>query len=214
MTEYDLDYKRTYSDLSKEFRNLYPTFWKAANLLPAMYNSLTLIDGFPHKDAINKIKSDHRDLPGFSARNIRRNLPLGNPHVPRRIRTSRPKTSMTASNEPSKLSNTKPSCAVEQSKDKNSVILKADEKECLNCSAVVAENRELREALKANQKFTSANTLLGSERVCSVPKDKEYILTDALKKSERVCYIFFNVAGRVVHAEADVDKMNDGNGHQ
>ena len=65
---------------------------------------------------------------------------------------------------------------------------------------------------EANQKFTSANTLLGSERICSVPKDKEYVVTDALKKSERVCYILFNNTGKFVHAEADIDKMNDGNG--
>jgi hypothetical protein len=194
MMEHDLDYKRTYSDLSKEFRNLYPTFWKAANLLPAMYNRLTLIDGFPHKDAINKIKSDHKDLPGFSARNIRRNLPRSNPHVPRRVRTSRPKSSQTESNDGSNLSRTKYSYLTE-----NSTPI-ADEKECPRCLKLSAKNRELEEALQANSIFRPADTLLGSERVYSVPKEKEYLLTDAFKTSEQLSFIIFDSTGKFVHA--------------
>jgi hypothetical protein len=49
-----------------------------------IYNRLTLIEQYSHKEAIKKIHDDHKDLPGFSSRNIRRNPPKDNPIVPRR----------------------------------------------------------------------------------------------------------------------------------
>ena len=55
----------------------------------------TTIDGLTHKDALAKIHNDHDHLPGFTERNIRRYLPANNPNIPRRVRTSCPKNSMT-----------------------------------------------------------------------------------------------------------------------
>jgi hypothetical protein len=190
-----------------ENRTYKESFTHACNLIPLMYKRLTQVDGFSYEDAVNKIWHDHSDVRGFSKRNIYRYLPKDLPDIPRRIVTSRHNSSQTESTQGTNLSDTKSSTTL------GSLPI-ADENQCPSCLNLLAVNNELREALEASQNFTSADTLLRSERVCSVPKDKEYVMTDALKKSERVCYIFFNVAGRVVHAEADVDKMNNGNGHQ
>ncbi|PWU81210.1 MAG: hypothetical protein DLM72_08120 [Candidatus Nitrosopolaris wilkensis] len=90
------EYKpRTYDELSQEFQELFPTYVKAVELVPQMYNRLTLIDGFTHKQAFSKIRDDHCHLFGFNERNIRRYLPEDNPKVPRRVRTSWPKNSIT-----------------------------------------------------------------------------------------------------------------------
>jgi hypothetical protein len=93
--------KRSYADLSLEFQRLYP---RVIQLIPVMYNRLTLVDKLSHKEAVRKIYNDHRHLSGFSNRNIRRNLPLENSSVPRRIRPSWPKNSITKSDATSKLS--------------------------------------------------------------------------------------------------------------
>jgi len=60
-----------------------------------MYNRLTLVDGLTHKEAVAKIHNDHSHLDGFTERNIRRYLPADNPNLPRRVRTSCPKNSIT-----------------------------------------------------------------------------------------------------------------------
>jgi len=87
------EYKyKSYEELSQEFQ---AAAGRAFELIPQMYNRLTLIDGLPHKDALAKIRNDHVRLPGFAERNIRRYLPANNPNIPRRIRTSRPKNSAT-----------------------------------------------------------------------------------------------------------------------
>ena len=99
--------RRIYEDLSSELQKIYPTVARAFELIPLMYNRLTLVDGLTHKDAIEKIVADHQHLSGFSERNIRRYLPSDNPAVPKRVRPSWPKNSSTGSNALSQLSNTK-----------------------------------------------------------------------------------------------------------
>ncbi|MFZ0512486.1 MAG: hypothetical protein WAM14_12835 [Candidatus Nitrosopolaris sp.] len=95
--------ERSYQDLSSEFQRLYP---RVIHLIPLMYNRLTLVDKLSHKEAVAKIYNDHQHLSGFSRRNIRRNLPLDNVTVPRRIRPSWPKNSTTKTADASKLSHT------------------------------------------------------------------------------------------------------------
>src|SRR6266702_4052598 len=87
--------QRTYQELSLEFEELYPAAARAFELIPLMYNRLTLVDGLTHKEAVAKIHNDHYHLSGFTERNIRRYLPGENPNIPRRIRTSCPKNSIT-----------------------------------------------------------------------------------------------------------------------
>jgi hypothetical protein len=87
--------QHTYEELSQEFNELYPAAARAFELVPQMYNRLTLVDGFTHREAVAKIHNDHNHLAGFTQRNIRRYLPGDNPNIPRRVRTSRPKNSIT-----------------------------------------------------------------------------------------------------------------------
>ena len=54
---------------SQEFRKIYPPLTRAYELVSLMYKLLTA-NGFPHKEAITKIRDDHKDLPGFNTRNI------------------------------------------------------------------------------------------------------------------------------------------------
>jgi hypothetical protein len=95
--------KRSYQDLSSEFQKLYP---RVVQLIPLMYNRLTLVDNLSHKQAVAKIYNDHQHLYGFGKRNIRRNLPLDNESVPRRNRPTWPKNSIIKTEVASELSNT------------------------------------------------------------------------------------------------------------
>ena len=95
---------RSYEDLSLEFQKLYPYAMRAFELIPLMYNRLTLVDKLSHKEALTKIYDDHKHLSGFSQRNIRRYLPSDNQVTPRRVRPPRPKNSFAEIIEPTKLS--------------------------------------------------------------------------------------------------------------
>ena len=97
--------RRTYEDLSNEFQEIYPVTARAFELIPLMYNRLTLVDGVNHKVAVEKIIADHQQFSGFSARNIRRYLPSDNPMVPKRVRPSWPKNSITGIEKVPQLSN-------------------------------------------------------------------------------------------------------------
>jgi hypothetical protein len=102
------EYKyKSYEQLSQEFQELYPAAARAFELIPQMYNRLTLIDGLTHKTAFTKIHNDHAHLHGFTARNIRRYLPANNPNIPRRVRTPRPKNSITQRSDKIFFSDTK-----------------------------------------------------------------------------------------------------------
>ena len=92
---------KTYDELSQQFRL---TYGRACDLIPTMYKRLTSIDGLSHKDTLAKIYSDHKDLPGFSYRNIHRSLPIDSPIVPRRVVPPRHKISLAKSNTLKKLS--------------------------------------------------------------------------------------------------------------
>jgi hypothetical protein len=103
MNEYE---QRTYQELSHEFEELYPAAARAFELIPQMYNRLTLVDRLTHKEAVAKIHNDHHHLSGFTERNIRRYLPGDNTNIPRRIRTSCPKNSITEISPEQHVSNT------------------------------------------------------------------------------------------------------------
>jgi hypothetical protein len=72
-----------------------------------MYNRLTLVDNVSHKEALIRIRNDHRNLEGFSARNIHRYLPSTNPNIPRRVVTPRHNNSLTETKQAEKFSPTK-----------------------------------------------------------------------------------------------------------
>ena len=202
---------RTYDELSKEFRELYPAALRAFQLIPQMYNRLTLVDNLPHKTAMKKIYSDHRDLPGFSCRNIQRYLPNDNPKIPHRVMTRRRNISDTESNSGVKLRDTKPSSRVGlPNKDIIGTaheVKVPEELQCSRCLEQLSKNQELQDALEANSKFTTASLLVGTERVYSIAKERWYILTEAMKKSEKACFAIFDNTGSFVYAEADLERM-------
>jgi hypothetical protein len=103
----EYEYK-TYEELSKELQEVYPAAARAFELIPQMYNRLTLVDGLTHNDAFAKIHNDHAHLHGFTESNIRRYLPPNNPNIPRRVRTPRPKNSITKTFKRTVFSDTKP----------------------------------------------------------------------------------------------------------
>jgi hypothetical protein len=72
----------TYEDLSSEFKSLYPTVVKAYQLIPRMYNRLTLYEKKTHKEAMQKMYEDDNHLTEFSTRNMRRHLPSDNLNIP------------------------------------------------------------------------------------------------------------------------------------
>ncbi len=100
------DTRKTYKELSKEFTELFPSARRAFELIPLMYNRLTLVDGFAHKDAITRIRDDHKHLSGFTSRNIYRFLPSDNPQIPRRVVTPRHKKSNTKEDDTKTFSGT------------------------------------------------------------------------------------------------------------
>jgi hypothetical protein len=120
--------QRTYEDLSYELQKIYPIAARAFELIPLMYNRLTLIDGLTHKNAVEKIIADHKHLSGFSARNIRRYLPHDNPVVSKRIRSSWPKNSTTGIGGSSQLSSIEQrnSTETELHHQDNSIICSSD----------------------------------------------------------------------------------------
>jgi hypothetical protein len=202
---------RTYRGLSEEFKKLYPIAVRAFELIPQMYNRLTLVDKLTHKEAVCKMFEDHKHLPGFSSRNIQRYLPPDNPNKPTRIVTPRHKSSRTELKTDKKLSVTK-STTIKFPKDNEDdfkPVSVSSKTECPNCISFLTKIKELEEALKLTSKFSSANALIGSEQVFPIPKEKWYMVTEAIKKSDKTCFIIFGKIGNFIYAEADIDRMQD-----
>lgn len=199
----------TYDELSQEFKGLYPSMVRAFELVPQMYNRLTLVDKLTHKEAVGKMYNDHKDLPGFSPRNIQRYLPADNPNKPSRVVTSRHKSSDTAVTIGKKLMITKLYPIEKRAKDNDDIkpLSVSSKTECPNCRNLLTKIQELEEALKLTSKFSSANVLIGSEQLYSIPKEKWYMLTDAIKKSDKTFFIISDKRGNFVYAESDIDRM-------
>ena len=149
---------KTYPELSAEFRT---TYGGACDLIPLMYTRLTEIDKLSHIAAITKIYEDHKDLAGFSRRNIYRALPADNSIVPRRVVPSRHKSSITELNQPLKLSNTKSFYSDEESKGKPTAN-EISSHQCPGCKILKQKNQELEEALKKSSGPTTADIRLAT----------------------------------------------------
>ena len=98
-----------------------------------MYNRLTLVDRLTHKDALEKIIADHQHFSGFSSRNIRRYLPSDNSTVPKRVRPSWPKNSMTGIERVPQTSNIEQgnNTETERGHQNNSIIRSSDAQESI-----------------------------------------------------------------------------------
>ena len=114
---------KTYEMLSKEFQELLPKVSRAYQLISLMYNRLTLIENLSHKEARLKIINDHKNIPGFSDRNVRRYWPSDNPKVPHRVTPSWPKSSITQAENDEKLN------ILEQGQAENTLVSKINTKE-------------------------------------------------------------------------------------
>ena len=206
---------KTYDQLSEEFTRRYPAAYHAFQLIPEMYSRLTLVDNLKHKPAITKMREDHKDLLGFSGRNIRRYLPTDNPNVPRRIRSRRPKSSNTESYDAPGLSNTK--------SEKHSTIDYPPEPqdyppepqdyplepqdyplEPQDYPLEPQDYPHYAEHVVKNQEFGETDNAVTTQY--QIRKEKFEILTNALNKSRHVCFIHFDSNGELVKADADVDK--------
>lgn len=187
----DKEYQyRSYDDLSYEFQKVLPSIVRAFELIGLMYNRLTIIEKFSHKEAVAKIQHDHKHLPGFSERNICRYLPLDNPSVPRRVRSQWPKNSVAGTNEPSKLSDTihkevrnlkLPLTSITNTENKKTypdVATKQSPKptECSSCVELSLENSELREALEKTRQLTTADKIVSAAVDCSHNREEQYVI--------------------------------------
>jgi hypothetical protein len=164
---------RKYNDLSSEFQKLHYSAVRAFELIALMYNRLTLVENFSHKEAVARIQNDHKYLAGFSKRNIPRYLPRDNLSVPRRVVRPRwPKNSATEPNGHSKLSNNtqeqdknpKLSLAHDNTNAKRTDVnlatkLSAQSSECSGCIELSLENRELKEALEKTSQLVTADNV-------------------------------------------------------
>jgi len=174
--------KRSYDDLSSEFQRLYP---RVIRLIPLMYNRLTLVDKLSHKEATAKIYNDHRDLPGFSRRNIRRNLPLDNATVPRRIRPSRPKNSTIESEEAPELSGT----IHEQNQ---------------NVQTIASNNSKTTNPLEESLTEVEITGYNINPDLLTIPKEKYPALEEAMQKSRSSVYVVFDKSGMLERAIPDI----------
>jgi hypothetical protein len=183
---------KTYSQLSDEFRELYPTAYYAFQLIPKMYDRLTLVDKLTHRATITKMCEDHKDLPGFSWRNIHRYLPSDNPNVPRRVVPSRHKSIATENNVVPELSITKLGNLVDEySGERFSVEY--------DSTCALVKNPELKETNIPNMQ-----SLVRTEY--KIHREKFEILSNALARTRQVCFVFFDSNRELVKADADVDK--------
>jgi hypothetical protein len=195
---------RSYQDLSSEFQRLYPSAVRAFELIPLMYNRLTLVDKLSHKEACTKIYDDHKHLSGFSQRNIRKFLPLDNPVIPRRVRPSCPKNSCVETNEPEKYSITHTEPVKDSQLRGQTVNEKSlEEGQCLDCLLLSIKIDVLKEALTKATQFTKTDQISTHEIQFTIPKEKYSQLTAAIESSTNSVYVTFDKSGILERAEPE-----------
>lgn len=184
---------RKYEDLSKEFKE---KAGRACDLIGLMYNRLTLVDNLSYKQSITKIREDHADIPGFSLRNISRNLPLDNPTVPRRVTPRCPNSSSTHTAVGEKLSTTELQEGTNNHEPHN------DEN--------VIEPKDHNELCKQNvelEAITIPTTKISStELTFKISKQNYEIVRIAMNSSNEYIRIIFDMRGTFERAESDIIK--------
>jgi hypothetical protein len=191
----DANSSASYSELSRQFKEIYPTVVHAYRLISEMYNRLTLVDNFSHKEAITKIFNDHRELPGFSKRNIYRALPQDNPSIPRRVVPKRHKSSDTISKNTNSLSVTEKVEATESKEDVS--------KPCANCQPLRIKVVELEEALKKSAGPTKAENFASQIRKFTIFKERHIEVIDGMEKSVEFICVEFDKNGNLLSVLPD-----------
>ncbi|MGA9844490.1 MAG: hypothetical protein WBP64_12830 [Nitrososphaeraceae archaeon] len=192
------EYKlRSYEELSKEFTEKAS---RAFELVPMMYDRLTLVDQLSHKQAVKKIFNDHADIRGFSFRNISRYLPLDNPVIPRQVMPARRKSIPTHNPLAQKLSNAdlQDETKKHQSHDREDPIQFTDYNE------LRTQNAELKEVISRQKAMVMSDKIHSIEIAFRIPKEKYEILHIAMNGSNEFIRVIFNRSGMFERAESDV----------
>jgi hypothetical protein len=191
---------KTYEMLSTEFQELCPKVDRAYQLVTLMYNRLTLIENLSHKEARSKIINDHKHIPGFSDRNVRRYLPSNNPKVPRRVRPAWPNSIPTHNIVARKLSNVELQDKINKDRPQNS----EDENLSINYNKLSNQNAELIEAIPGQTATVTANKKRGL--TFRIPREKFEMLRVAMSDSNEFVCVVLNWNFEFDHAESDVIK--------
>jgi hypothetical protein len=186
---------RTYDEISKEFKELYPFAARAIQLISQMYNRLTQVEGMSHRLALKKIYEDHKHLHGFSRRNIYRALPKDNPATPKRVVPKRHKSSDTIAEKTNSLTVTEKGEAAEPKEHKN--------KSCPDCQFLKSQKEELEEALKATAGPTTAADFSPQIQRFTIFKERHTELIDNMEKSIEFISLEFDKSGNLLSVIPD-----------
>ena len=187
---------RSYEELSKEFRE---KISRAVELVPMMYNRLTLIDHLSHKQAMMKIFQDHIHIPGFSFRNMRRYLPLDNPMVPRRVGTTCPNSILTINTVGKKLNPTNRQNETNKHQPQNREVIQP-----MDYHELVTENAELKEVIRSQTPIMTADKIRSFEITFRIAKQKYDMVRVAMDCSKEFIGVIFDTSGLLERAESDV----------
>ena len=160
-----------------------------------MYNRLTLIDGLSHSEAWMKIYQDHKDLPGFSRRNIYRYLPSDNPNFRKKIVPSRHKSSIIKYETHNSQNN--------PTTDTNHLEITPCENDSFVYEQLKQKNLELEKALEESSgPIVAANFIPDIKKYC-IPKERHAELLEAINESKDFVYLEFNNRSIFISAIAD-----------
>ncbi|HEY7081688.1 MAG TPA: hypothetical protein VH500_18500 [Nitrososphaeraceae archaeon] len=195
---------RKYEDLSNEFKE---KAGRTCELIKLMYNRLTLVDKLSYKQAIRKICDDHVDIPGFSFRNIRRNLPSENPSVPRRVTARWPNSSPTHNVIAEKLSSAElqDETIRHQSKDREDSIQFIDYRE------VYTHNTESNRCIPRHTTVVTTDKIRSIAIRFKISRGKYEDVKATMNSSSKYCYLLFDAStGLFLGSESDQlsPKMN------
>lgn len=192
--EYEL---RSYEELSKEFKEKAS---RAFELVPLMYNRLTLIDQLSHKQAIKKIFNDHAHIRGFSFRNISRYLPLDNSVIPRRVRPPPRKSIPTHNTVTEKLSN----ADLQGETNKHEFQDREDPIQFTDYNELRTQNAELKEVISRQKAMVRADKIHSIEVAFRIPKEKYEDVKTAMNSSSNYCYLLFDAyTGMLLRSASD-----------
>jgi len=189
------EYKiRTYEELSNEFKEKASRVFE---LVPLMYNRLTLVDQMSHKQALKKIINDHGHIRGFSFRNISRNLPHDNSIIPHRVKPKWHKSILT--NNPT----TKLSATELQADTNNRQPQKGEENQSIDCHKLVTQNQELKEVIRRNTAMITADKIRSIELSFKIPREKYQVLQNVINENKNFMRVTFDETGVLQRVESD-----------
>lgn len=197
-------FEKNYQELSRQFKGVLPWYIKAQELFAAMYNCLTTEGNLSHKEAMSKIAKDHKDLPGFSRRNMYRALPKENPNVPRRVVPRRHKSSTTKVINSTELSSTVGSSV--DSKLRNEAdtdVSAAGVPAFATCSEHENHDYENQSVVEPPH-YSIEDALEGKPEKLAIPKDRVDNIISAADKCTKIFFLYFDPLGNFLAAEPDI----------